>query len=313
MATIVSNVTLPEDARATARMYRRLMAGESETERMEKRYIRADGTIFWGSVILTLIRDAQGRPDHYVCMIEDISERREKLERTARVQRDLLPESAPELEGYQLAGLCRPSREMGGDFFDWQCQEPGELTLTLGDVMGKDMPAAFLMATVCVAMRTSASLPTVGEAVRSVAASTGRDLDRAGAFVTLFHGRLDLGSGLLRYVDAGHGLMVVVGEDGVRRLPRGRSLPLGILEGQPYEELSATLEPGDTLVVFSDGVLDVHPGLEGRLETVGELLAGASGAEEMAERLAAGPGTVADDVTVVVLRRQPVPAGTRSG
>jgi PAS domain S-box-containing protein len=313
MATIVSNVTLPEDAKATARMYRRLMAGESDTERMEKRYIRADGTIFWGSVILTLIRDAQGRPDHYVCMIEDISERREKLERTARVQRDLLPESAPELEGYQLAGLCRPSREMGGDFFDWHHQEPGELTLTLGDVMGKDMPAALLMAVVRIAMRTSASLPTVGEAVRSVAASTGRDLDRAGAFVTLFHGRLDLGSGLLRYVDAGHGLMVVVGEDGVRRLPRGRSLPLGILEGQPYEELSARLEPGDALVVFSDGVLDVHPGLEERLETVGELLAEAGSAQEMAERLASGPGVVADDVTVVVLRRHPVPAGTRSG
>ena len=107
--------------------------------------------------------------------------------------------------------------------------------------------------------------------------------------------------------------MVVLGEDGVRRLPRGRSLPLGILEGQPYEELSATLEPGDTLVVFSDGVLDVHPGLEGRLETVGELLAGTGSAQEMAERLASGPGAVADDVTVVVLRRQPVRAGTRSG
>jgi serine phosphatase RsbU (regulator of sigma subunit) len=202
---------------------------------------------------------------------------------------------------------------MGGDFFDWQSQEPGGLTLTLGDVMGKDMPAAFLMATVCVAMRTSAALPTVGEAVRSVAASTGRDLDRAGAFVTLFHGRLDLGSGLLSYVDAGHGLMVVVGEGGVRRLPRGRSLPLGVLEGQPYEELSARLEPGETLVVFSDGVLDVHPGLEERMERVGELLAGAGSAQEMAERLASGPGVVADDVTVVVLRRQPVLAGARSG
>jgi hypothetical protein len=107
--------------------------------------------------------------------------------------------------------------------------------------------------------------------------------------------------------------MVVVGEDGVRRLPRGRSLPLGVLEGQPYEELSARLEPGETLVVFSDGVLDVHPGLEERMETVGELLAGAGSAQEMAERLASGPGVVADDVTVVVLRRQPVLAGALPG
>jgi PAS domain S-box-containing protein len=301
-------VVHPDDVEAVRRGHRELASGSRDHLKLEQRCIRADGGVFWGGLTVAVVRDAGGRPARYLGMIEDISERKERLERAARVQRDLLPESAPELEGYQLAGLCRPSREMGGDFFDWHHQEPGELTLTLGDVMGKDMPAALLMAVVRIAMRTSASLPTVGEAVRSVAASTGRDLARAGAFVTLFHGRLDLGSGLLRYVDAGHGLMVVVGEDGVRRLPRGRSLPLGILEGQPYEELSATLEPGDTLVVFSDGVLDVHPGLEGRLETVGELLAGTGSAQEMAERLASGPGAVADDVTVVVLRRQPVRA-----
>jgi PAS domain S-box-containing protein len=305
MARTVSAATHPDDARPTARMYRRLLAGESETERLEKRYIRSDGSVFWGHCILTLVRDAEGGPDHFVCMIEDITERRERLERAAQVQRDLLPEPLPELEGYELAGICRPSKEMGGDFYDWYRRGPGGLALTVGDVMGKDMPAALLMATVRVALRTSAVQPTVGEAVRWAAASIERDLERAGAFVTLFHGRLELGTGRVTYVDAGHGLVLVVGKGGVRRPGGGRWLPLGVEAGEAYGEVEERLEAGEALVVFSDGVLDVHPELGERLEAAGERLEAAGSAEEMVERLASGPGAAADDVTVVVLRRLP--------
>jgi PAS domain S-box-containing protein len=304
MASIVSRATHPDDARATARMYRRLMAGDSDTERLEKRYIRSDDTVFWGDLILTVVRDEEGRPDHYVAMIKDVTERREELEQAASVQRDLLPEAAPDLEGYDLSGLCRPSRETCGDFYDWQLQEPGGLVVTLGDVMGKDMPAALLMVTVALALRTGAGHATPAEAVRSVAAVMAPDLARAGAFVTLFHGRLDPASGVLTYVDAGHGLAVVVGAAAARLLPRATSLPLGVLEGQEYEEQTVRLEIGEALVLFSDGVLDVHPELETRLEAVAELLAGARSAGEMAERLVTGPGAAADDVTVVVLVRK---------
>jgi PAS domain S-box-containing protein len=303
MASIVSRVTHPDDARATARMYRRLMAGDSDTERLEKRYIRSDDSVFWGDLTLTVVRDEEGRLDHYVAMIKDITERREELEQAASVQRDLLPEAVPDLAGYDLAGLCRPSRETCGDFYDWQLQEPGGLVVTLGDVMGKDIPAALLMVTVAVALRTGAVHATAAEAVRSAAAVTAPDLARAGAFVTLFHGRLDPASGVLTYVDAGHGLAVVVGAAGARRLPRATSLPLGVLDGQEYEEQTVRLEVGEALVVFSDGVLDVHPELETRIEAVAELLAGAGSAGEMAERLVSGPGAAADDLTAVVLVR----------
>jgi PAS domain S-box-containing protein len=294
----------PDDLEAVLVLQRRLASGACDHARLEVRCVRGDGAVFWSGLTVAVVRDVDATPSQYVCMIEDVSGRREQLERAARVQRDLLPGSAPELDGYELAGLCRPSLEMGGDFYDWQLREPGILTLTLGDVMGKDMPAALLMATVCVALRSSATLPTVGEAVRSVAASAGRDLNHAGAFVTLFHGRLDLRTGLLTYVDAGHGLALVVGKDGAHPLARGTSLPLGVLEGEVYEESSVRLEPGQALLVFSDGVLDVHRGLEARLETTGDLLVGAGSAREMAERLASGRGAVNDDVTVVVLRRR---------
>jgi serine phosphatase RsbU (regulator of sigma subunit) len=194
---------------------------------------------------------------------------------------------------------------VGGDFYDWYQPDPGTLVLTLADVMGKGMPAAILMATMRIALRSSDWLPTVGEVVDLVAESTVRDLDKAESFTTLFHARLDLATGRVTYVDGGHGLLVVVGPDGAVRPPRSDSLPLGVMAGQCYTELSLSLRPGDALLVFSDGVLDVHPDLEQDLEgTAAALLAGAETAQEMAERLATNPESrVMDDVTVVALRR----------
>jgi serine phosphatase RsbU (regulator of sigma subunit) len=196
---------------------------------------------------------------------------------------------------------------VGGDFFDWYQPDPGSLVLTLGDVMGKGMPAAILMATMRIALRAASWMPSVAEAVQFVADFTLRDLEKAEAFMTVFHARLDLKTGRLTYVDAGHGLMLVVSEDGtVRQVPSTQSLPLGMLPDQAYRQASVKLRPGDSLVAISDGVLDVHPKLDAELEaTTRTLLEGALGAQDMAERLATNPSAeITDDVTVVVLRRR---------
>jgi PAS domain S-box-containing protein len=311
MSTLsIDSITYPEDRASTREVYAGLAQGESDHAKLEKRYVRKDSSWFWGALTAAAVRGDDGRPANFVGILEDISERKEKLARAARVQRDLLPDRAPVLEGYELAGLCRPTEEVGGDFFDWYQPRPGTLVLTLGDVMGKGLTGAMLMATMRIALRSSSRLPTVGEAVQLVAESTLRDLEKAEAFTTLFHARLDLETGLLTYVDAGHGLVVVVGEDRSIRLPRGGALPLGVLSGERYIQASVTLNPGDALAVFSDGVLDVHPDLEKDLEgTATKLLAGAETVQEMAERLATNPkATITDDVTVVVLRRQPLAA-----
>jgi len=279
------------------------LAASGDHVKVEVRFVRGDGSVFWGSVTVAVVRRPDGAPSQYVGMLTDVSEHREKVEQAARVQRDLLPEGAPEVEGYELAGMCLPSREMGGDFYDWQRRGPATLTLTLGDVMGKDMPAALLMATVAAALRASVAQGSAAGAVRLAAESVQRDLERSGAFVTLFHGWLEALTGRLRYVDAGHGLLAVVGRGGVRLPARSRSLPLGVMAGERYGESELTLERGETLVVYSDGVLDVHPELEGRPEAVGKLLWGAESAGEMAERLVTGPGTATDDVTVLVVWR----------
>lgn len=229
----------------------------------------------------------------------------QELSRAARVQADLLPREAPRLPGFELAGRCLPAREVGGDFFDWFEARPGLLSLTLGDVMGKGMPAALLMATVRAALRGAARRRGPAETLESAAAALEDDLARAESFTTLFHARLDLASRRLTYVDAGHGYALLRRADGsVEALP-GRQLPLGVLPGQVYEEGSVLLQPGDALVLYSDGLPEGVEQQTLHAAALGAQLAGASSAQTMVDRLldlASGPGQHQDDLTVVVLR-----------
>jgi serine phosphatase RsbU (regulator of sigma subunit) len=248
-----------------------------------------------------------------------LDERRRQLEaelvRAAAIQAELLPRGTSSLEGYQLAARCVPAREVGGDFYDWEQSEHGWLTLSLGDVMGKGMPAALLMATVRAALRTVAPANPPAEAVGLTARALADDLDRSGSYLTLFHARLDVRAGHLTFVDAGHGHVFVVRgrRDGaptsVDELgPRG--LPLGIPFGEEYEEGSVQLRDGDALVLYSDGLTDARPDEAIDRHALAELLAGAGDAETMVERLvgfavAELVGPPPDDLTVVVLRRAP--------
>jgi len=234
---------------------------------------------------------------------------RERLAQAAGVQRELLPDTVPRLDDYDLAGTCMLAEEVGGDFFDWSTDVPGTLTLSLGDVMGKGLSAAILMAAVGSALRAGSRLPTVQAAVESLADSIARNIEKMGMFVTLFHGRLDVATGTVTYVDAGHGLALVIRAGGEVLHPGPTSLPLGTLANQTYRSASLLLEPGDALIVFSDGVLDAHPDLV-HPQQVGGLLVGAETASEMASRLigAASTGSLVDDITVVAIRRDAAPA-----
>jgi serine phosphatase RsbU (regulator of sigma subunit) len=119
----------------------------------------------------------------------------------------------------------------------------------------------------------------------------------------MFHARLDLASGVLRYVDAGHGYGVILRADGEVVRLRSRSLPLGVLSGVEYEEKQVRLEPQDMLLVFTDGLVEIG---DTTIE-VDELLRGmeeAATAEEVVARLVdTVRGQKGDDVTVLALRR----------
>jgi serine phosphatase RsbU (regulator of sigma subunit) len=232
-----------------------------------------------------------------------------EVELAAHVEMDLLPESPPVLPGFEVAARTVPAREVGGDFYEWQETERGALDFTVGDAMGRGMPAALLMATVRAALRTAERMRPPAAALELVRAGLEKDLVRTEGFVTLFHGRLDAATRRLQYVDAGHAHLFIRHEDGSfgNLLPRGPAL--GIPSPKPYQEGAYTFAPGDALIVYTDGILDAEPELELDHQALAGRLANTQDAAGMVERLlrtaTSEDSLPEDDVTAVVLRCLP--------
>ena len=227
-----------------------------------------------------------------------------ELARAAQVQAELLQVDPPVLDGFELAARCVPARDVGGDFYGWHESAPGFLKLTVGDVMGKGMPAALLMATVRAAIRAVARTQSPGTAVELTAGALQSDFERSGSFVTLFHAQLDVATRTLTYVDAGHGHVFVRRADGTREALGSGGLPLGILPDQTYEQHTIQMAPGDALVVYSDGLVEARPDRELDRRTIAAQLDGAASAAEIVDRLvglADLTGAPPDDLTVVAL------------
>ena len=232
----------------------------------------------------------------------------EELARAAAVQSDLLPGEQPALFGFEIGARCLPARAVGGDFYDWQQLPFGNLCLTVGDVMGKGMPAALLMATVRAVIRAMMSQHGAADAVQHTAASLDGDLARSGSFVTLFHAQLQIATGELSYVDAGHGQVFVRRVNGDVETLKPWGLPLGVLSSERYHAGSVTLNPGDVLVIYSDGLTAARPDLFKDPITVATHIDADAPAAVTAQtlvELATGAGQLPDDLTVVVVRRSP--------
>lgn len=228
-----------------------------------------------------------------------------ELARAAQVQMALLPRTSPPLDGFELAGTCLPAREVGGDFFDWHEPEGGTLTITLGDVMGKGMPAALLMATIRSTLRALSQRNSPDEVMNLAGRALEVDLDRVGSFMTLFYGQLGLPNGRLDYVDAGHGHVLFVRAGGAveELLPRG--LPLGLTFGDDYRQGTITFAHGDTLVVYSDGLIDALPDLAVNPRGLTALVKENNSAQEVVDQIvsaATHAGHLTDDLTIVALR-----------
>jgi serine phosphatase RsbU (regulator of sigma subunit) len=190
--------------------------------------------------------------------------------------------------------------------------EGGQLDLTVADVMGEGAGSALVMATLRTALRTAPHELGPAARVGLAAESLSHGLTDDGLFVKMFHARLDVQSGVLRYLDAGHGHSVVKRANGVIERLVTQSRPLGIA-GEGFSEGELRLEPGDSLVACTDGLLkagDRNVGLDG---LAGDLES-AMGAEEMVSRLVDGVRDgQSDDITVVVLRRIPLPSPANAG
>jgi hypothetical protein len=229
------------------------------------------------------------------------------LNQMAEMQHALLPRTAPSIAGYEFAGACVAARGVGGDFYDWYPVEGGA-AFTLADVMGKGLAAGLLAATVRATIRSASREEEPVTAVNRTAETLALDLNDMNFFVTVLHGRLRAEDGFVSFVDAGHGLSIVIEPDGSWRRLMTKDVPLGVaLDGFDRRSEQFFLTEGAMLVSFSDGVLDLFDGSMASVEAVAELATGrtpSSVVEELARR--ARRDAPADDVTVIAIRRQGV-------
>jgi serine phosphatase RsbU (regulator of sigma subunit) len=196
------------------------------------------------------------------------AQERERIEQELRVarliQQTLLPKEVPDLEGYKLAAYYQPAREVGGDFYDFLQLDDEHLGLVVGDVTDKGVPAAIVMATTRTMLRASAQrLDSPGEVLKRVNDVIVRDIP-PNMFITCLYAILNLESGLLRYANAGHDLPYRrrrrrrSSEAGGAEELRATGMPLGLLPGMSYEEKEIVLGRGDSVLFYSDGLVEAH-------------------------------------------------------
>lgn len=296
--------------------------GPSEGKVLELGFRRKNGEVFTGELCAMKRIDRLGTETGNIGMIRDVSERRKaeealreselhryqlqlELVYAAEVQAKLLPRSYPRIPGFEVAAQCLPAKQVGGDFFDWLEVDPGVWSLTLGDVMGKGMAAAMLMATVRAAIRSVAQHNRPARAIQLAEQSLLPDLENSESFVTLFYARIDPLKHKLTFVDCGHGYAFVLRRDGTVEEFSPRGLPLGVMGQKTYREGTVSFAEGDTLVLYSDGLIDARPELSLTHPLLARELIGAGSAQEMVGRLmelTAQQDPLPDDVTVLVMR-----------
>lgn len=232
----------------------------------------------------------------------------------AEMQARLLPDSSPDLPDFEFAARCLPARQVGGDFYDWIEVAPGIFAITLGDVMGKGMSAAMLMTTTMAAIHAATLQNGPAAAVQLTELAIRSNLERFESFVTLFHAHLNVHTHTLTYVDCGHGYVFLRRAAGSVEELSPRGLPLGVMAKELYHEGVLTFLPGDTLVLYSDGLIDARPELKLDNRILAGQLSGAASAREMLATLLALPqleGPPSDDLTVLVIRRPVLTTGKR--
>lgn len=236
----------------------------------------------------------------------------EELKTAYVIQRRLLPDKPPVAEGYTFAGLNRPCRAVSGDYYDFVTRPDGRIYFVIADVSGKGVTAALLMAGLQASFRIfTKSDPTPAELVAKLNGTLKETLPQS-KFVTLFAGRLDTTNGSVEYANAGHNPPLWVKNDGVTDLAV-TDLILGMFPKAGYQNQALSLEPGDSLVLFTDGVSEAENAGEQEFgypnisRTVGVLhskdATTIAGALEQAVMKFAGDCHFGDDVTLMVVSR----------
>jgi predicted ester cyclase len=183
----------------------------------------------------------------------------QELQVARRIQQASLPREVPELEGWEISPFYQAAREVGGDFYDFHLLSEGRLGVVVGDATGKGVPAALVMSTTCGMLQLAARAlgsSSPGEVLAQVNETLLARIP-SNMFVTCFYGVLDPESGTMSYANAGHDLPYLWhgGEAGELR---ARGMPLGLMPDMSYEQKAIVLEPEDSALLYSDGLVEAH-------------------------------------------------------
>lgn len=241
---------------------------------------------------------------------------RERIEQELKVarliQQTLLPQALPTLAGWTVSAYYQPARAVGGDFYDFITFPDGKMGFIVADVTDKGVPAALVMATTRTLLRAAAERLETPGAVLARTNDVLVDEIPPKMFVTCFYAVLEPANGRLRYANAGHDVPYRYTADGVVEL-RATGMPLGLLPGMMYEEKETTLDFGDYVLLYSDGLVEAHNperemfGFPRLQELMATHANGDTLKEFLLDQLAAftGPGwEQEDDVTLVTLQRE---------
>jgi serine phosphatase RsbU (regulator of sigma subunit) len=202
--------------------------------------------------------------EHAAAGIERMSLQEWKLdaERALDIQQGLLPKEIPQITGYQIAGAWQPARTVSGDYYDVLRFDEHRVALCIGDVVGKGMPAALLMANLQAAVRVLASAYIKPEVLcEQVNRLTLSNIDQ-GKFITFFYGLVDSEAQRLTYVNAGHNPPIMLCRDRtVLRLDQGGAV-LGVFPDPKYLQGEVDLAPADRLLLFTDGISEAQDSSE---------------------------------------------------
>jgi sigma-B regulation protein RsbU (phosphoserine phosphatase) len=181
-----------------------------------------------------------------------------QLEVARQVQLELLPARDPQLEGYDISAYNFPTEEVSGDYYDWVQIYDDQIGLVIADVSGKGVPAALLMAFLRASLRAATHIgysPHISMA--KVNYLLWESIER-NQFVTAFYGILDVTNKTLTYTNAGHNPPILLKQNGdLSFIDRG-SIPLGMFRDTRYHEYYLTTEPGDVLMLYTDGVTEAN-------------------------------------------------------
>jgi len=239
----------------------------------------------------------------------------EDLRGAARIQHSLLPEAAPAVAGFELAGSSRLCSAVGADYYDFVADD-AELLLALGDVAGKGLAAALLMASLRAAVRALWREPLPVSRIMSAINGSLRQAVPPNRFGTLVLARLDVASGLITWANGGHEAALLVRPDGGHATLEATGTVLGVFEEAEWGEERVLLPPGGVLVLLSDGLVEEsrtaasdfgHERLAQVVRDAGPAASAATILEALQAAVEAGLGGArpSDDHTFVVLRREP--------